>query len=476
MAYRIENIELFVRETPPGRVAFALGRQKVQRAKPTTNPLGHVRLTLRGGAFGCSGDRLSVRWLDKRPGRTHDQKLRELVDLVYRAADIYRQRPEFDSPFAKWRDCHSQIMQAGRDAGQEDLTSSFASALMERALLDAVSRAEGKPLFEMIHQDRLGIVPGAVHPELRGCRGSDILPSHPRTRFFIRHTVGLADPIRRTDLPDDQRVNDGLPETLEEYIAVDGVRYFKVKIAGDPQRDIQRLGRLWDILPMGDDTAVTLDANEAYLDLAQFESFVKSLRRELPGLFDHLLYIEQPLPRRLTFDAKSAPYIRRIAELKPLLIDEADGDLTAFKHSRRLGYTGASHKNCKGFFKSLLNKALCAHYAKHDEHAFLSAEDLQNLPVVPLQQDFVSLSILDLKHCERNGHHYNHGLAFLSEQDRANATRRHPDMYVRRGGEWFLNIRDGAVQCASLQCAGFGVYDEPDWASMRDMRDWLRTR
>jgi hypothetical protein len=64
----------------------------------------------------------------------------------------------------------------------------------------------------------------------------------------------------------------------------------------------------------------------------------------------------------------------------------------------------------------------------------------------------------------------------LSETDKANAVRRHPDLYERRGDEWFLRIRDGAVACASLQGPGFGVLDEPDWASMMDMREWVRKR
>ena len=88
---------------------------------------------------------------------------------------------------------------------------------------------------------------------------------------------------------------------------------------------------------------------------------------------------------------------------------------------------------------------------------------------MPLQQDFAALGVLGLQHCERNGHHYNYGLSMLSEKDKANAVRRHPDLYERRGDECFLRIRDGAVECASLQGPGFGVPDEPDWPSMMDM-------
>jgi hypothetical protein len=39
-----------------------------------------------------------------------------------------------------------------------------------------------------------------------------------------------------------------------------------------------------------------------------------------------------------------------------------------------------------------------------------------------------------------------------------------------------LKIRNGAVDCASLQCPGFGVRDEPDWQSMEDMQTWIDQR
>ncbi len=162
--------------------------------------------------------------------------------------------------------------------------------------------------------------------------------------------------------------------------------------------------------------------------------------------------------------------------MKPLLIDEADGTIDAYKRAHDIGYLGTSHKNCKGFFKSLLNHALVVHYALAGDATFLSAEDLQNLPVVPLHQDFATLGILGIEHCERNGHHYNHGLSMLSDIDKSNVVKHHPDLYLKRGDEWFLDVHDGVVECSSLQCPGFGVHDEPDWASMMNMKKWVHKR
>ena len=482
MSYRITRIELYVRETRPGRMTFSLGKHGGTGAatKPLRSPLGHVRMIVRDSAgketFGCSGGRLSVRWFDKRPGRTKAKKLRELVSLIQTARNIYLHKPDFDSPFDKWHTCYEQVMRAGRNQGQENLTSAFASALMEEALLDAVCRLHGQPIFQMFKADRLGFRPSAIHKELAGLQFPRIMPSRPQTEFWIRHTVGLEDPLTAADLPDSRRVHDGLPETLEEYIKADGLRYFKVKVSGDAASDLKRLARIWNVIEQAKLPVVTLDANEAYSDLSKFARFVETFESKLTGMFQHVEYIEQPLNRKLTLDPKTAKWIHKIGERKSLLIDEADATLDAFQRAHAIGYRGTSHKNCKGFFKSLLNYSLAVHYALNGEDTFLSAEDLQNLPVVPLQQDFAALGVLGIEHCERNGHHYNYGLSMLSPKDKARAVRRHPDLYVKRGNEWFLNIQRGQVQCASLQCPGFGIFDEPDWASMTNMNTWLSRR
>ena len=480
MAYRIKVIELYLRETPPNRVSMSIGRMGSAGTR-STSPIAHVRMVVSDSegneSFGCSADRLSVRWLDKRPGRDKGLKLRELVRLIHDARNIYlASSKEFESPFDHWRECYPKIIRAGEDANQEALTSSFAAALFERAMLDAVCRLAGEPIHTMIREDRLGFEPAAFHPETKGLRVTDYTTARPLTTFHIRHTVGNSDAIAGDDLPVEQRVNDGLPETLEEHIREDGVRYFKVKLSGDRKQDLRRTARIWEILPTNRGAHVTMDANEAYHDLAEFEAFVRDLEKQQLGLFQHLLWIEQPLPRALTLDPETAPAIRRIAERKPLLIDEADGSLTSYKTAYDIGYHGVSHKNCKGFFKSLANRAVVRYHNLRGEPAFMSGEDLQNLPIVPLQQDFASLAILGIEHCERNGHHYNYGLSMLSAKDKASVASWNTDLYEKRGDEWFLKIHDGSVECASLQCTGYGVADEPDWSSMEDLRTWLDRR
>ena len=47
-----------------------------------------------------------------------------------------------------------------------------------------------------------------------------------------------------------------------------------------------------------------------------------------------------------------------------------------------------------------------------------AADNLTNVPVVPLQQDLAAVRALGIPHLERNGHHYVHGLAHCSAGER----------------------------------------------------------
>ena len=315
--YCIERIELYTRLTPPGRMAFAIGKQDGPPPKPLSNPIGHVRMVMRDAAgnrtFGCSGERLSVRWLDKRTGRDRHQKLTELVELIETARRVYLEQPWFDNPFDKWIACYESIHRAGRAAGQVDLTSSFASSLMERAMLDGVCRLAGKSLFQMVREDRIGFRPDAVHPKLADMVTTDFVPSQPVTYFHIRHTIGLTDPLVDADIPANQRVNDGLPETLEEYVEADGLTHFKIKIQGEPRQDLTRLEKIWNVLPKGPDLLITLDANEMFKDVAVFEHFVLEIKRKLPRMLDAIAWFEQPMPRALSLDAKCEVDVRRVS-------------------------------------------------------------------------------------------------------------------------------------------------------------------
>lgn len=94
------------------------------------------------------------------------------------------------------------------------------------------------------------------------------------------------------------------------------------------------------------------------------------------------------------------------------------------------------------------------------------------MPLAPLHQDFVALGLLDIAHCERNGHHYGYGLSHLTNSEKQLVHQHHEDLYVQRENESFLRIRRGAVQTNSLQCVGFGMRFPPQWDALTPLDQW----
>lgn len=480
--WHIESINVFVRELPPDRGAFVIGRQESNgtRSSPKKRrPRGFlvVRLELLDDkgkrAWGVSGDRPSFGWLDKRSKYGSEQKLKRLLDLVESAREVYLADANFESPFEFTLECLDEIYRIGRSADHEELSCGFAAALFERALIDAVCRIQNVSLFDAVRQNRLGFEPQRIFPELKNFPLEQLLPPRPLTTFHIRHTVGLADPLTKVDLASDQRINDGEPETLEEYVARDGLRYLKVKIAGDPEADLTRLGRIWEVIAGTNQPVITLDGNESYEDIDAFSRFVDVFERTHLGLFQHTAFIEQPLTRSLTLDPATTETVAAVSRKKPLVIDEADGTLTSFRDAFQVGYSGTSHKNCKGFFKSLINFCLARHLeVRLGRSVFQTGEDLSNMPLVPLHQDFAALGVLGIHHCERNGHHYSSGLEHLTEAERSLVKRHHPDLYTERQGKLYLDIRNGLVDCRSLQVPGFGIAFPPEFDRMTRLDAW----
>ena len=158
-----------------------------------------------------------------------------------------------------------------------------------------------------------------------------------------------------------------------------------------------------------------------------------------------------------------------------MIIDEADGTLDAFRVAMSLGYRGVSHKNCKGIYKSLLNLARAhrRNEALGSQRYFLSAEDLTNLPVVPLQADLSSVALLGIPHVERNGHHYFFGLDHLTQEEQVVALDRHADLYARFGEAAVLCIREGRIAIGSIQVPGMGFAALPAMEAMIPPEQWL---
>ena len=153
--------------------------------------------------------------------------------------------------------------------------------------------------------------------------------------------------------------------------------------------------------------------------------------------------------------------------LRPVIIDESDGELSTFPEALKLGYAGVSTKNCTGFYKSILN---AARVAKLGPGYFMSAEDLTTQPGVSVQQDLALVSLLGLTHVERNAHHFIDGMSSAPDAEQNAFVAAHPDLYDRQPGKPArLKVSNGTLALGSLGCPGFAVGVDLDFAALRLM-------
>ncbi len=443
-------------------------------ATMTDVPQVIVRVTFElGGAVqtGLAADLLPPKWFTKDPARGLADEIDEML-LVLRAALRHAAAVRAPTTFAFWRELDAAQSAWGRAQGLPPLLTGFGTSFVERALIHALCRAHGATLSQALRGNLVGADLGAVAPELRGVAAADFLPAVPPAHVFARHTVGLSDPVTAADLAAGERVEDGLPQTLEEVIRGYGQRHFKIKVNGDFARDRDRLARMARVLVAGcgGDFAFSLDGNESFRDVASFRDYYRALRAEpaLVDLWPRLLYVEQPWHRDVALSPAIGELARTWPDRPPVIIDESDAEPASLPAALALGYAGTSHKNCKGVFKSVVNAGLLARRRAAGLPAVLSGEDLANVGPISTLQDLAAQAALGVTSVERNGHHYFAGLAQFPEALREHALRSHPDLYAADAARGWprLTLREGKLALGSVNAAPFGVPGEPDLSAL----------
>jgi len=469
---KVRGVRFYLRRIET-RLPFRFGVYTLRKV-----PLLHLALEAESAdgrrARGVAADNLMPKWFDKDPTKTPVDNVNDLLLSLRIARDAFFESGRTHAPmWAIWREAYPYCLREGKERGINSLVASFGSSLFERALVDAVGRIFNLNLAGVLRENLLGIQPADIHPELDygdfliWCR------QEPLRALSIRHTVGLLDPLDSSDPAGQEELRDNLPTTLEEYILRYGLRFFKLKIGGSPGEDFERLRRIASILDrlIPQPYLVTLDGNEQYRSFDEILALIRRIGENpvLNRFYRSIAFVEQPLDRHFSLESRLKAKLEEFSEIFPIIIDESDDGLDAFKTAVTLGYRGVSAKNCKGIMKSFLNRSLIAKWNRErraGDRLFMSAEDLTNVPIVPLQQDLTTVRVLGIPHLERNGFHYVRGLAHCSERERDLATRRHGDLYEGDSREAFMRIEKGEIRVDSLSAPGYGIAFDPDFESM----------
>ena len=463
--FSVRAIDLFERPVTL-RLPFRFG---VVTLTECPQAFARVRIELPDGRsqWGAAAELMAPKWFDKNLQLSNEDNFEQLREVLRIARSAYLADASPATAFGHFARHHDGHQRAAAARGFNPLLASYGPALVDRAVLDALCRAQGVSFYAAMPANLAGITGGRGEAEGLDIEGF-LAGLRPAASIEARHTVGLLDAITAADLKD--RVGDGLPETLEEVIQACGHRYFKLKVSGRVDADVARLTAVASVLDRsGQPYFASLDGNEQYEDAAGVAALVAAIQATpaLARLWSSILFIEQPIARKLALDAD----LRGTDLGKPVIIDESDGELDSFVQARERGYAGVSSKTCKGFYKSILNAARCAAWNAREASAryFMSAEDLTTQAGLSVQQDLALVNLLGITHVERNGHHYVNGMAALPAAEQQAFLAAHPDVYERSHGAVRLKIKDGRIALASLDCPGYASGAMPDFGAMGEI-------
>lgn len=475
---RILSIDFYERQVRL-RMPFRFGVVTLTHAPQV---FARVQVQLADGrqAWGASAELLAPKWFDKNPQLSNEQNFDQLRQALLLARELYLEGGA-RTAFAHFEQHHLPQQDAAAAQGLNPLVAHYGPALIDRAVIDALCRALKLDFFTAMQRNATGIQATPLCPDLQGFDLDRFLAAlRPAAHIAARHTVGMVDAITSDDVQ--QRVGDGLPQTLEEVVAHYGQRWFKLKVGGDLPSDLQRLQQIAAVLDrIEGGYQASLDGNEQYDEVADVLALWQAMQSTpaLAQLCRSVVFIEQPIKRQSALRA----HVGALAAYKPVIIDESDDSLDAFVRARQMGYSGVSSKTCKGIYKSVLNRARCAQWnleAGLDDGGlsnlgapgvgyFMSAEDLTIQAGLALQQDLALVSLLGIAHVERNGHHYVNGMADLPEAEQQAFFAAHPDLYERSHGAVRLRIEQGQIALGSLACPGFASAAQPLWTAMQPM-------
>jgi hypothetical protein len=460
--FSVREIELFERPVVL-RLPFRFG---VVTLTECPQAFARARIEFADGksAWGAAAEMMAPKWFDKNLALSNEDNFDQLRDVLKMARAAYLGDSAPATTFGHFARHYDGHLRAAAARGHNPLLANYGPALLDRAILDALCRSRDVSFYAAMQTNLAGI--GAARPEFGGMDFDRFLASlRPAASIEARHTVGMVDAITAADLV--SPVNDGLPETLEQVVQRYGHRYFKLKVGGKLQADIERLMAIASVLDrLPQPYFASLDGNEQYQDAADVAELLARMRETpaLRRLNDSILFIEQPISRlhAMEVDLRGAGFDQ------PVIIDESDGELDTFLQARARGYAGVSSKTCKGLYKSMLNAARCAKWNSEAgrEVCFMSAEDLTTQAGLSVQQDLALVNLLGITHVERNGHHYVNGMAAQGRDEQQAFLAAHPDLYEDTQGAVRLAIHAGRIALGSLAGPGFASGAMPDFSRM----------
>ncbi len=260
------------------------------------------------------------------------------------------------------------------------------------------------------------------------------LLAQPAESLYVYHLVGALDPLVADDLK--MPLNDGSPETLEDWVRTEGVNHLKIKLDGNNLAwDVDRILTVDRVLTAIEKSAhYSLDFNERCSDAEYVLECFARVKEAAPQALNRIEYVEQPAHRDL--NAADSPDMHAVAKLKPVVIDESLVDYESLLRARELGYSGIALKACKGQSNALLMAAAAQKFGM-----FVCVQDLTCTGAALLQSVGLAAHLPNISAVENNGRQY----APIANEA------------WKRDFPGIFQIRNGVMQTGSLTRVGLGT-------------------
>ena len=380
-AVRIVDVEPFFSvEQPSGTFSFGA-------ATAGELTFAQVRVTVAdqagNAAEGWGAILLSHPWAfpgDELDGAAKDEVMRMIVGM---AGDRLTKSGLYGHPLDHFLDIEPELREIAIGRGEASspimvpvLAALVAFSPIDAAIHDAYGNLHGVSSYDALGPDYVGWdLSRVLGASFAGRYLPEYLRPEPVASLPVAHTVGAADPL----LPAQQ---EGAYPPLTDWIAIDGVHAFKVKLKGkDLGWDIARLVEVYrtatESVGLGGDVRLFGDLNEQGPSLEYILAMLDGVEKESPAAFAALDALEQPASRNLD---EGAIDVSAAARRVPIVLDEGLTSLEAIDRAVALGWNGIALKTCKTQSLMLLALAKASALGLH-----ISVQDLTNPGIALLQ-------------------------------------------------------------------------------------------
>jgi L-alanine-DL-glutamate epimerase-like enolase superfamily enzyme len=322
-------------------------------------------------------------WSFPSKALSYDDTLRAMKVLTEHIARITGDCKELGHPMDLNWTLEPTYLEAARKASVElklpepipKLCTLVVASAFDAAIHDAFGKLHGLNCYQTYSKEFVSHdLSHYLGREFRGEYLDGYLLKKPKAKMPLYHLVGALDAIEDADVR--RLINDGLPETLPEWIRFNGLTHLKIKLNGDDLAwDVERVLHVDRVAAEtqkkrgADKWYYSLDFNEKCQSVGYLLEFLNRIKKQAPAAFERIQYIEQPTSR----DLKAHPGNRmhEAAKFRPVVIDESLTDLESLQLARAMGYSGAALKACKGQTQALLMAAAAQKY-----QMFLCVQDL----------------------------------------------------------------------------------------------------